>query len=88
MFIVHSSLPFAHLLVRVAPQPLFAGFGGGDDGVARAVKMFGGVLVFGIIAAAGFAAGLAGPQVHPFVAGLDALDAHGVVVAEYLLDGA
>jgi hypothetical protein len=65
---------------------LFPGFGGGNDRVAGAVEVFGGVLVFGGVAAAGFATGLAGPQVHPFVASLDALNAHGVVVPEYLLD--
>ena len=32
------------------------------------VVVFGGVLVFGIIAAVYFAAGLAGPQMHPGIA--------------------
>jgi hypothetical protein len=60
-------------LVHVAPDPVFAGFNGTHDGMAAIVKMFGGVFVFGRIAAADVPAHHAHAEMNPSVAHLDAL---------------
>jgi len=59
--------------VDEAPAPGFAGFDGFHDGVLGGMKMLGGVLVFGGIAAADVAAFEAQAQVDPRVAHFQAL---------------
>jgi hypothetical protein len=59
--------------VHVAPHPLLTGLKGLDDRMARVVKMFGGVFVLGVVAAANMAAGLADPQVYPGITDLQAV---------------
>lgn len=61
---MRGTLVFGHLVIRVAPEPAFAGLGGADDGVLRGVEVPSGVLVFGGVAAADVAALLARAQVH------------------------
>ena len=51
----------------------------------RVVVVFGGVFVFGVIAATRLSAGLAGPQMYPSVAGLDAFDTSRVLFQANLL---
>jgi hypothetical protein len=51
-----SSVFFEHEFVHVAPHPIFAGLDGADDRVLGGVKVLGGVLIFGRIAAADVAA--------------------------------
>jgi hypothetical protein len=48
-------------LVNVAPAPLFARLEGFDDWVIGQMKMLGGVLIFGRVAAADVAADQANP---------------------------
>lgn len=62
-----------HFFVDVAPEPAFAGFGRGHYGVIRRPEVPGGVLVGRRIATERDAAGLAGTQVNPRVAGFYAL---------------
>src|SRR5437588_4508340 len=62
-------------VIRVAIKPAFAGLGGGDHGMSGGVRVFGGVLVRRAVAAKGRAAGLAGPQMNPARADLDAFGA-------------
>jgi hypothetical protein len=59
--------------INVTPAPIFARLEGLDDGVMRRMKMFGGVLVFGAIAAADVATGEAEAEMDPGVAGLQAV---------------
>jgi len=66
--------------VLEAPQPPFARFGGSNHRMPAEVIVFGGVLVFGVVAASRLSAGLAGTQMHPPIAGLDALNAHGMIL--------
>jgi len=61
------------VLVDVAPEPAFAGLGGGDHRMFRGVEVFGGVFVLGRVAAAYVAALQAGAQVYPLIAHGDAL---------------
>jgi hypothetical protein len=70
--------------VDEAPAPGFAGFEGLHDGVLGGMKMFGGVLVFGGIAAADVAALEAQAEVDPGVSHFQALFA----AAGVGLDGA
>jgi hypothetical protein len=76
-------------LIYVTPAPIFAGFKGLNDGVQGRVKMFGGVLILGIVAAADVPAGEAQSEMDPVVAqlqtffasvaaGLDVMDLPGV----------
>ena len=58
---------FDHL-VDVAPEPALVGLGGGDDRVADALEVFGGVAVLGGVAAADVAALEAGAEMDPGVA--------------------
>ena len=60
-------------LIYVTPAPIFAGFKGLNDGVQGRVKMFGGVLILGRIAARHVAARHAHSEMNPGVAGLDAV---------------
>jgi len=59
-------------VIRIAVQPALAGLGGGDDRVSAGAGVFGGVAVGGVVAAEGHAAFLAGAQMDPSRAGLDA----------------
>ena len=59
-------------LIHIAPTPRFARLKRLDDRVSRLLKMFGGVLVFGGIAAADMAALQADAQMNPGVAGFQA----------------
>jgi hypothetical protein len=70
--------------VDEAPAPGFAGFEGFHDGVLGRMKMFGGVLVLGRVAAADVAAFEAQAQVDPGVSHFQALFA----AAGVRLDGA
>src|SRR3954464_918144 len=76
---VHFSLMTSALLdderhvVLVAVRPVLIGLGGGDDRMPRLVVVGGGGAVGGGVAAADLAAGAARAQVHPAVAGLQAL---------------
>jgi hypothetical protein len=54
--------------IYVAPSPIFAGFERLHDGMFGGVKMLGGMLVFGAVAAAHVAALETQAQVHPGVA--------------------
>lgn len=59
-----------HLAVDVAPAPGLTRLLGTHDGVAGFHEVAGGVLVLGVVAAAGFTADHAHPQVYPGVSGL------------------
>jgi hypothetical protein len=63
-----EGLVFGYYFVFVAPTPAFAGLRGNDHRMFGFEVMFGGVLVFGIVAAINLAAGLAGPQMNPAIA--------------------
>ena len=63
---------FHDLFVDVAPEPALVGLRGGDDGVAGALEVLGGVLVLRGVAAADVAAFEAGAEVDPGVAERDA----------------
>jgi hypothetical protein len=89
LFAVRVSKLIQHHLIHVTPAPIFAGFKGLDDGVQGRVKMFGGVLVLGSVAASDVSAGKAQSQMDPVVtqlqtffasvaAGLDVMDLPGV----------
>jgi hypothetical protein len=62
-----------HNLVDVAPAPVFARLEGLNDRVIRCVKMLRRMLVFGRIAAADVPANEAYAQMHPGIAGLQAI---------------
>jgi hypothetical protein len=62
--------------VHVTPNPRFSRLNGTDERVLCLVKMFGGVLVLGRVAAAHMSADEAQAQMHPGVAHFDALFAH------------
>ena len=64
---------FGHDLVDIAPFPLLPRLKGLDDRVLGAVVVLGGVLVLRRIAAADVAAVEAAAEMHPAVAGLQAL---------------
>src|SRR5579859_5531759 len=64
---------FEHDFVDVAPKPVFARLDGLHNRMLGGVKMFGGMLVPGRIAATDVAANLAQAQVHPTVAHLETL---------------
>ena len=68
-----------HLFVEVAPAPGFAGLVGLHDRVLGRVEVFGGVEAGGGVAATDVAAGEAGAEVDPLLAGLHALLAAGCV---------
>jgi hypothetical protein len=71
---LESARQFSRIdLVHVTPHPTFAGLDGAHQRVGCAMKMFGGVLVLGGIAAADIAAFQAESQMYPGVAELDAL---------------
>ena len=57
-------------LVDVAPAPVFSWLEGAHDGVFRLMEMFGGVFIFGGIAAADVAALQTEPKMNPGVAHL------------------
>src|SRR5688572_1733473 len=59
-------------VIGIAIEPALAGFRGGDDRVSAGAGVFGGVAVGGVVAAKGDAAFLAGAQVDPSRADLDA----------------
>src|SRR5581483_5459548 len=60
-------------LIDVTPTPVLGGLVRGDDGVSGLVKVFGGVLVLGRVAASDVAAGQAHAKVDPAIAGFQAL---------------
>src|SRR5438270_6377254 len=62
-------------VIQVAIKPAFAGLGGSDHGMPAGVGVFAGVFVRRTVAAKGRAAGLAGPQMNPVRADLDAFGA-------------
>src|SRR5438270_11284383 len=70
-----------HRLVHVAPDPAFPRLNGAHQRVARGMKMLRGVLVLGGITAAHLPADQAKAQMHPGVAGLQALFAAALVSA-------
>jgi hypothetical protein len=51
-----------------------------------AVVVPGGMLVFRLVTAAGFTAGLTGAQMHPFIAGLNAFYADILFISQDLSD--
>jgi hypothetical protein len=55
-------------LIDKAPHPIFIGFKRLDDGMLGGMKVFGRVLVFGIITAANMPAYFADSQMHPGIA--------------------
>src|ERR1700712_1027008 len=57
-----------HHFFHIAPAPAFGGIIAFDDGMLAAVKMLGGMLAAGLVAAADMAARAADPQVKPFPA--------------------
>jgi hypothetical protein len=61
---------FHRHFVNVTPNPVFAGFKRLDQWMLRTMEMFGGVLVFGRVAAADMAARQTQAQMHPFIAAL------------------
>jgi hypothetical protein len=61
-----------HQFIHITPAPVFSRFKGLDDGVARGVKMLGGVLVLGAVAAADVAAFQAKAQMDPGIAHFEA----------------
>jgi hypothetical protein len=58
----------SHFLVGVAKRPPLAGLSRCNNGMLRAVKVFGCVLILRLVAAANVAAGLAHAQVYPVIA--------------------
>jgi hypothetical protein len=60
-------------LIDVAPAPNFSRFERPNNSVPGSMKMFGGVMVFRIIATADVAANQALPQMYPCIAYLEAL---------------
>jgi hypothetical protein len=68
---------FQNHLVDVAPSPVLAGLDRLHDGMLCAVKMFGGVLILGGIAAAHMAANQAQAEMDPGVAHFQAFLASG-----------
>jgi hypothetical protein len=69
-------LIFGKNVVFVAIYPSFTGLCRYNDGVPGRMEMFGHVLVGRAVAAQRNAARLAGPQVHPLIAGFNALFAY------------
>jgi hypothetical protein len=65
-------LGFEHHFIDVAPEPILAGLNGLNNRMFRSMKMLGGVLVFGTVAAADVAALLAEPEMDPGVAHFEA----------------
>jgi hypothetical protein len=61
----NRSSKLEHYLIDVTPPPLLPWLEGLHDWVVRRVKVFGGVLILGIIAAANMPAFEAEAQVHP-----------------------
>src|SRR5581483_7176983 len=72
-------------LVGVAVKPALAGLGGSDHRVPALARMLAGVLIGRVVATQGDSTLLAGPQVHPGGARLEALGAFAPVRP---LDGA
>ena len=64
---------FREGIIRIAVEPAFTRFGGGDHGMNRRVRVLRRVPVRRVVTAARSAAGLARAQVHPCRADLDAL---------------
>jgi hypothetical protein len=62
-----------HDFVDVAPSPVFARLERANNRVLSLLEVLCGVFIFGGIAAADMAAGLAEPQVHPGVTHLETL---------------
>src|SRR5471032_570803 len=75
-----------HHFVNIAPSPAFGRIIAFDDGMLGAVKMLGGMLAAGLVAAADMAAGAADPQVKPFPAQCQAFLA-AFAAGRHLLDG-
>jgi hypothetical protein len=65
---LHRILFLYHVLVNKTPTPIFVGFKGLDNGMLGLLKMFGGVFIFGIVAAADVSAGETQTQVNPRIA--------------------
>jgi hypothetical protein len=81
-----SPLPsILHQLVHVAPAPILAGLDGLHDGVLGAVKMLGGMLILGGIAAPNVAAGKAHSQMDPRISALQTFFA-AVGIGFYMID--
>ena len=66
-----------HDFVDIAPEPVLAGLVRLDDGVAGVVRVFGGVPVRAVVAAADVPTDCAATQMHPLAAAGHALDAAG-----------
>jgi hypothetical protein len=62
-------------IIRVTPHPVLARLQRVGNGVVRGVRVAGGVLVLGLVAAADLPTGHAHPQVNPGVPQLQALQA-------------
>jgi hypothetical protein len=60
-----------HLLIGIAPEPAFTGFGRDDNRVRTCPEMPGSVFIGRRIATKRNAASLAGSQVYPRLAGFD-----------------
>src|SRR6187431_655314 len=71
--IVVAKLVLRECVIRIAIQPSFAGLGRGDHGVSAAAGVSRGVAMGRVVTTMGASALLAGAQVHPLAAGLDAL---------------
>src|SRR5467141_1315439 len=69
---VGPSLQLHRYLIDVAPAPAFPRLERGDDRMLRGVKVLGGMLVLGFVAAADVPAGPAQAQMHPRIAHLEA----------------
>ena len=67
-YVLNNRLILSKRAINVTPGPPLTGLGGGDDGMIGRVEVTSSVLVFGVVAAAYVAAGLAYAQVHPIVA--------------------
>lgn len=61
------------VLIDIAPSPILTGFVGSYDWMPRGMEMSTGMFVFGAVATADVAASEALAQMHPGVAGLEAL---------------
>src|SRR5947207_1446911 len=79
---------FGEGVVGIAVQPALASLGGGDDGMAAAVRVRGGVAVRRGVAAERPLALLARSQMDPLRADLDALLAFAALRARHFIDGA
>jgi hypothetical protein len=67
---------FCKQIVGVAPHPFLSGLRGNDHGMAGAVEVLCHVFVTGLVTTQGGATGLAGAEMHPGAADLDAFFAH------------